>query len=226
MTPPRPTLRAARLPGFRGQRRALGLAAAAALLTGCVSVKVGSSDTPAMTYYLLADARPASTEKPAAAGSPSLAIQGLSSDPLADSTTLVFSRRPGERSMYQFAFWTERPSRRLAQLAGSRLQAGGQFASVTQLGQPVSAEWLLTLSLDTLVHDVSASPGRAELVLTAELIQRRDRIRVARRVFSASAPVATAAAPAAVTAFGVATADVLDELTAWVEATVAANPIR
>lgn len=208
------------------RRRAVGLAASAALLAGCVSVKVGSADAPAMTYYVLADARPAPAAQQAPAGAPSLAIQGLSSDPLADSTTLAFSRRPGERSMYQFASWTERPSRRLAQLAGQRLQARGQFASVTQLGQPVSAEWLLTLSLDTLVHDVSTSPGRAELVLTAELIQRRDRIRVARRVFSAAVPVATATAPAAVTAFGVAAADVLDELAAWVEATVAANPIR
>jgi ABC-type uncharacterized transport system auxiliary subunit len=209
-----------------GRRRAVGLATMAALLAGCVSVKVGSSDAPAMTYYLLPDARPVTAVRQAPAGAPSLAVQGSSSDPLADSTTIVFSRRPGERSLYQFASWTERPSRRLAQLAGQRLQASGQFASVTQLGQPVNAEWLLTLSLDTLVHDVSTTPGRAELVLVAELIQRRDRVRVARRVFSAAAPVATAAAPAAVAAFGVAAADVLDELTAWVEATVAANPIR
>lgn len=208
------------------RRRAIGLAAVSAWLAGCVSVKFGSSDAPAMTYYLLTDARPATVVQPAPAGAQSLAIQGLSSDPLADSTTIVFSRRQGERSLYQFASWTERPSRRLAQLAGQRLQARGQFASVTQLGQPVNAEWLLTLSLDTLVHDVSTSPGRAEIVLAAELIQRRDRVRVARRVFSAAAPVETAAAPAAVAAFGVAAADLLDELTAWVEAMVAANPIR
>jgi len=38
--------------------------------------------------------------------------------------------------------------------------------------------------------------------------------------------VAEPAAPAAVAAFGTAAADVLDQLTAWVEATVAAHPGR
>ena len=200
--------------------------ATVALLAGCVSVSVGSADTPGLTYYVLADARPAPVAAPAAAASARLAIQGIGTDALADSISVVFSRREGERAFYQFASWTERPSRRLAQLAQQRLEAGGRFASVTQLGQPVATDWLLSLALEKLVHDVSATPGSAQVVLRAELINRSDRRLVGQRTFIAAPPVAEAAAPAAVTAFATATADVLDQLTPWVEATVAANAGR
>jgi len=208
------------------KRRAFAVIAASALLTGCVSVSVGSSDAPGLTYFVLADARPAAVTAPSAGATVRLAIQSTGSDPLTDSTAIVFSRRAGERALYQFASWTERPSRRMAQLAQQRLEARGKFAAVTQLGQPIATDWLLTLAIETLVHDVSTEPGRAQLVLRAELIRRGDRSRVAQRAFSAAPPVPEAAAAAAVTAFGTATADVLDQLADWVEATVAAHPVR
>ncbi len=203
-------------------RRVLA-AAAAALLAGCVSVTVGSADAPGTTHFVLADARPAAAAPPRTGAPARLAIQSSGSDPLADSTAIVFSRRPGERSLYQLSSWNERPSRRIAQLAQQRLEASGAFASVSLLGQPVATDWLLSLAVETLVHDVSVTPGRAELVLRAELIHRRDRVRVGQRVFSAAPAVAEAAAPAAVAAFGVATAEVLDQLAGWVESTIAAH---
>ncbi|UCG97152.1 MAG: membrane integrity-associated transporter subunit PqiC [Burkholderiales bacterium] len=200
--------------------------AAAALLAGCVSVSVGSSDTPAIVYYVLADARRAAVPTGPPQATDRLAVQGIAGDAIADSLSIVYSRQSSERAFYQFASWSERPTSRIALLAQQRLQAGGRFASVTQLGQPVAADWLLTLALDTLVHDVSVTPGRAQLVLRADLISRRDRSLVAQRSFSAAPPVAEPAAAAAVDAFATATADVLDQLTAWVEATVAANARR
>jgi ABC-type uncharacterized transport system auxiliary subunit len=207
------------------KRRPFLLALAAAPLSGCVSVSVGTADAPGMTYFVLDDARPAAPTA-AAGASVRLAIQPLGGDPMADSIALVYSRRPGERATYQFASWTERPSRRVAHLAQQRLQARGGFAAVTQLGQPVASDWLLTLALDTLVHDVAVSPGRARIVVRAELIRRADRKLVAQRSFDAAPPVAEAAAPAAVAAFAVAVADVLDPLAAWVESTIAASATR
>lgn len=206
-------------------RRLLLLALATAPLAGCVSVSVGTADAPGITYYVLEDARPAAPAS-AAGATVRLAIQPVGGDPMADSIALVYARRPGERAVYQFASWTERPSRRVAQLAQQRLQARGRFAAVTQLGQPVTSDWLLTLALDTLVHDVAGTPGRARIVVRAELIRRADRTLVAQRSFDAAPPVAEAAAPAAVGAFAVAVADVLDPLAAWVESTVAASPAR
>ncbi len=205
---------------------AAAIAVAAVLLAGCVSVRVGNSDAPGPTYFVLADARPATPTAPAPGATARLAIQAGASDPLADSTAIAFSRRPGERSLYQFASWSERPSRRLALLAQQRLEARGRFASVSQLGQPLATDWLLTLAIETLAHDVGTTPGRAQLVLRAELIDRRDRVRVAQRVFSAAPAVAEESAPAAVAAFGLATAELLDQLAEWVEATVAAHPGR
>ncbi len=202
------------------RRAALG-AAAAALLGGCVSVSVGSAEAPAVTHYVLADARPAAPSVSSSAAKARLAIQATAGDPLADSLALVYSRRPGERNLYQFAAWTERPSRRLAQLAEERLQSRGALAVVTRLGNPVATDWLLSLSLETMVHDVSSPSGRAQIALRAELIRRADRTRIAQRTFTAAAPVAEAAAAPAVAAFALAAADLLDELAPWVEAEIA-----
>jgi ABC-type uncharacterized transport system auxiliary subunit len=207
-------------------RRAFAVLLWAVALTGCVSVSVGAGDAPALVYYKLGDARPAQAAKSAADGGFRLAIQSTGGDPVADATQIPYSRRQAERSFYQFAAWTERPSRRLAQLAQSRLEASGRFAVVAQLGQPIAADWLLTLSLESLVHDVGTTPGHARLALRAELIRRDDRIRVGQRLFTAEAPVGEANAPAAVAAFDVAVADLLDQLTAWTVSTLAAQPTR
>ena len=149
------------------KRLAAMFAAATLSLSGCVWVSVGSADVPAMTYYVLADARPAPVAPPAADAKARIAIQGIGADPLSDSIPVVYSRRAGERAFYQFASWTERPSLRLTLLAQQRLEARGRFA--------------------------------------------------------AAPPVGEAAAQAAVAAFAVAAADVLDPLVEWVETTVAAH---
>ncbi len=209
--------------GDRSRRTAL-LALALLPLAGCVAVTVGSNDAPPIVYYQLADARPRTPAPPAANPAPRLAIQAISGDPIADAGQLVFSRRPGERSLYQFALWSERPSRRLALLAQQRFEAGGAFAVVTQLGQPIATDWLLTLALESLVHVVSTPPGTVRVAWRAELIRRSDRSRVGLRTFTAEAPAAEATAPSAVAAFDIAVANALDQMTAWVESTLAAQP--
>lgn len=200
---------------------------AAFALAGCISVGIGSADAPGLTYYVLDDARPAAAR--ATAMSPdTLAVHGVGADPLTDSTALIYSRRPGERALYQLAAWTERPTRRLVQLAQRRLEARGAFATVTQLGQPLRADWLLTLTVEQMFHDVSASPGRAQLVVRAELIDRRQgqRGQATAARFEDAPVVAEANAAMAATAFAQASAEVLDQLIAWVEATTQARPRR
>ncbi len=205
-------------------RRAALAALALLPLAGCVAVTVGSNDAPPIVYYQLDDARPRTPAPAAANPAPRLAIQAISGNPIADASQLVFSRRPGERSFYQFALWSERPSRRLALLAQQRLEAGGTFAVVTQLGQPIATDWLLTLALESLVHDVSTPPGTVRVAWRAELIRRSDRSRVGLRTFAAEAPAAEATAPSAVAAFDIAMANALDQMTAWIESTLAAQP--
>lgn len=201
------------------RRSARAVAVASLLLAGCVSVGVGTADSPGITYYVLEDARPAG-EKSAAAAKETLAVQSLGADPLTDSTSMLYSQRAGERGVYQLAAWTERPTRRLPQLALQRLQARGAFAAVTQLGQPVATDWLLTLTVEQMFHDVTRTPGAAQLVVRAELIDRRQRAPSASTVFSAAPAVAQANAAAAATAFSEAAAEVIDRLAVWVEDSV------
>jgi ABC-type uncharacterized transport system auxiliary subunit len=208
------------------RRAVAAIVCAAAMLAGCVSVSLGNADAPGLTYFALADARPPAAAAAPPTGAPRLAIQAAGSDPLADSVSMVFSRRPGERALYQFAAWSERPSRSIAMLAQDRLLAGGRFESVTQIGQPVATDWLLTLRLEQMLHDVGPTPGLARLAVRAELVDRRERAVIGLRLFAASAPVAEPAAAAAAAAFGVATAEVLDQLAPWVESTVAARLAR
>jgi len=209
------------VPACATARRNTLLAMVLLPLAGCVSVSVGNSDLPATVNFQLNDARPA-TPAPSS-GSTRLAIQSLGGDPTIDGLLLVFSRRPGELAYYQFAAWSERPSRRIGLLAQQRLDASGRFAVVTQLGQPIATDWLLTLALESLEHDVATPPGRVRLALRAELIRRSDRTRVGQRLFTATPPTAEAASPAAVAAFNLAVAEVLDQLGPWVESTIAAR---
>ncbi len=208
------------------RRAVAAIVCAAVMLAGCMSVSLGNADAPGVTYFALADARPAAAASAPPPGAPRLAIQAAGADPLADSVSMVFSRRPGERALYQFAAWSERPSRSLALLAQDRLLAGGRFESVTQIGQPVASDWLLTLRLEQMLHDVGPTPGQARLAVRAELVDRRERAVIGQRLFAASAPVAEPAAAPAAAAFGVAMADVLDQLAPWVESTVAARLAR
>lgn len=206
---------------FATLRRTALLALVLLPLGGCVSVSVGNSDLPATVYFQMSDARPAAPAP--STGTARLAIQSLGGDPMSDGLQLVYSRRPGELAYYQFAAWSERPSRRIGLLAQQRLDASGRFAVVTELGQPIATDWLLTLTLESLAHDVATPPGRVRLALRAELIHRSDRTRVGQRLFTATPPSAEAASPAAAAAFNLALAEVLDQLGPWVEATVAAQ---
>ena len=195
------------------------------LLAGCISIGFGNSDTPALAYYVLEDARPAlGTTTGSATGT--LALYGTGSDPLIDSTAMVYARRPGERSLYQLAAWSERPTRRIVQLAQQRLEARGRFAAVTLLGQPVQADWLLTIAIEQMFHDVSTAPGRAQLTIRTELVDRRTRTRIAWRQFASAPTVVEANAATAAASFAQATADVLDQLAPWVESSLSAVASR
>jgi ABC-type uncharacterized transport system auxiliary subunit len=131
--------------------------------------------------------------------------------------SIAYSRRANEMAFYQLASWTERPVRRLPRLLQRRLEAAGVAGAVGTLGEPLRADWLLTIGVDTLHHDVAAPPGQARFALTAELFDRRSRTRIARRQFEASAPCTSADSAAAAAALSQAVAQVFDALVPWLE---------
>jgi ABC-type uncharacterized transport system auxiliary subunit len=107
--------------------------------------------------------------------------------------------------------------RQLPRLLQRRLEARGVATAVGMFGDPLRADWLLAIRVDTLHHDVSVPPGQARLAVTVELFDQRKRTRVARRQFEASAPTATADSAAAAAALSQTVARVFDALVPWLE---------
>ena len=196
---------------------ALALALA---LSACVSIGVGG-DTPAQAQYRLHDAgtAPQRRTEPLV---PALVIQAIPADALAETVSIAYSRRANEFSFYQLAVWTERPVRQLPRLLQQRLQARGVAGAVGVAGDPLRADWLLSLGVDTVHHDVSTPPGMARVKVTAELFDRRSRVRIARQHFEANAPTATADSAAAAAAMAQAVGQTFDSLVPWLEAELTA----
>ena len=188
------------------------------LLTGCVTVDIGGEGV-AQTQYVLGDAGPMPSRR-ATPVAGSLLIQGDTGDPLADTLSIAYARRAGERSVYQLATWTDRPSRRIPQLLQRRLEARGSFGAVAALGQPLHADWMLALAIDDIHHDIASEPGHAQLTVRATLFDRRIRALVALRSFSADVTVPEAKSAAAAAAMNRAVAQVLDALVPWLEEAV------
>lgn len=185
-------------------------------LSACVSVGLGG-DVPAQAQYRLNDVA-APVQRLPAPIVPALLIQPMPADATGDTSTIAYSRRPHEFAHYQFASWTERPLRQLPRLLQQRLEARGVAAAVGVIGEPMRADWLLTVAIDTLHHDLSVAPGQGRLALTAELFERRSRTRLARRQFDVAVPTASADAPGAAVAMSAATTQVFDQMLPWLEA--------
>jgi cholesterol transport system auxiliary component len=193
-----------------------GAIVVALVLAACVSVDVGGN-TPATVQLALRDAAAGATARRAAPLVDALLVQAQPGDALAETLSLAYSRREGEYAFYQLAAWTERPVRQLPRLLQRRLEARGTAGAVGLAGDPMRADWLLTLGVDTVVHDVRAAPGTARLAITAELFDRRTRTRVATRRFEAVEPSARADSSAAAQAMAVAVGRAYDELVPWLE---------
>jgi ABC-type uncharacterized transport system auxiliary subunit len=195
-----------------------GLAAVGpAGLAGCLSIG-SAGDAPAHRHLRLHDAAAAGVTPRERPLLPALLIQAQPADALADTTAIAYSRAPQSFAFYQHASWTERPVRLLPRLLQQRLQARRVADAVGLAGDPLRADWLLALRIDTVHHDVAVEPGRARLALDAELFDRRRRTRVALRRFAADAPVAEASSVAAAEAMAQAVALCFDALVPWLEA--------
>ena len=197
------------------------LALAVLFLTTQLAGCLGGASTPPRTYYVLQDRAPADAAKPRAANGRSLVIAGASADVFYDVESLVFSRHPGQRSYYQFASWTDRPSRTVVRLAERRLEAGGQFASVARLTAGLRADLLLNIVVVEFFHDVAVNPAVVRVELTCDLIDWRSRSLLAQRTFTLTAPVKKDDAEGAADAFDRSVTEALNALVPWVEAEAA-----
>lgn len=203
------------------RRAALAIVCSALLLAGCISVGIGNDEAGGQAQYRLEDlgAPPTRAERSVPR---SLVIASMPSVGVGDTFSLAYSRAPQQRALYQYATWADRPSSRIVQLLVRRIDERGAFGTVAQLGHGVSGDLTLNVTVDELVHDTVAARGRIHL--TAELVDRATRTLVARRRFTAEAPVAQENARGAVEAMSRALTTVLDELLPWLEAAAAKLP--
>lgn len=210
------------------RRCTLGAAAAlgAAALAGCTGLGLGN-DAPRFDFYVIEDLR-APSAAPAVSAAPrvdrTLLLTTGPTPALYDSDRIVYTRDGAGRAYYQYSNWSERPARRILALAEARLAAGGGFRAVAQTLAGVRGDQVLSLRLDELVHDDSATPGVLRLSVTAELLDWRTRTLVARRGFARTAPVEGRDARSAARAASEAVSALLDELAAWTEASAARAP--
>lgn len=199
------------------RRAVLGLATAVAGgAVGCVSV--GSTDNAALQASHLLHDTTAPGPRRAQPLVAALLIQPLPATALADTAAIAYSLRANEFAFYQLAAWTERPVRLLPRLLQRRLEASGMAGAVGLLGEPLRGDWLITLAIDTLHHDLATPPGSAHFALTVELFDRRNRSRAARRQFAASVPTVRADSATAAQALSQAVSTAFDALVPWLEA--------
>lgn len=188
---------------------------APAWLAGCMSVSVGEDRAPKVQLALRdGGAMPVARAAPLV---DALLIQTLPGDALVDSAAIVYSRREHEYASYQLATWTDRPLRALPRLLQQRLDGRGVAGAVGLVGDPLRADWLVVLTVEALVHDVSTEPGTARVALGVQVVDRRRRARVAQRRFAAAVPSARADASAAVAAMSAAVGELFDAVVPWLE---------
>lgn len=200
-------------------RNAAALLLLLTLLGGCFSVDLGGGEDRLLSY-VLADARPVMV--PRAEVIPiTLIVQGLSGDPMGNSSSIAYSLAPGQRELYQLSRWTERPIIALPRLLMQRLVTRNSFQGVAILGEGVGGELGLGIAIESIYYDASSSPGTVQLNVRADLIERNTRELVARRNFNAGADLSVVGPAAVVDAMSVAVADVFDALIIWLESEAA-----
>ena len=181
------------------------------LLTGCFGL---GKDTPAVVNYVLEDLA-VSAQKTTPADPRSLLVLDTTASGFYDNENLVYSRAPGTRGQYQYARWTERPSKRFSDLLQKRLAAQGGFASVAVAGGQVRGDLVLDTDLSEFYHEADIAPGSVRVLLRAELIDLKTRKLIGREWFERRVPVASYDAASAAKGFNQATTGVLDDLVAW-----------
>lgn len=191
------------------------------VLGGCVSLRSGSSAP--QSYFVLADARIGDVTPRDRPIEHALLLVASQPDALADARALTFSRTAGERSFYQFASWSDRPSRSLLRLIQERLTRRAAFRSVAMLGEGVRGELILQVRIEGFFHDLTDTPNTSRIVFVAELTDRRRLGLLGRERFAASANVARADANAAAAAMNLALGETLDALVTWIEQTAPAR---
>lgn len=170
-----------------------------------------------VTHYVLTDPGPVAQAAKARPGT--LLLREMDASAFYQEPRLAYSRVPGTRANYEFAYWTELPGKRLTWLLRQRIEAAGAFASVAPLSGGIIGEYQLNTRLIDFYHDAASPPGVVLFLVEAELVRRDQGRLLGRKVFVAQQPVVTYNAEGAAEAMNRAANQVIDEIVAWLAGT-------
>lgn len=182
----------------------------AAVLTAC---SLPGQDRRAVAHYVLSDPGPTVVGAKTVQGV--LLIREMETSDFYQEIRLAYSRDPATRAHYQYAQWTESPTRRLTWLLRQRLESGQVFGVVDSTGSGLAGDYQLNTRLIDFFHEASSPPGMALMVLEAELVRRASGKLAARRVFVTQEPLTSHDARGAAEALGRAANRIMDELVVW-----------
>lgn len=174
-----------------------------------------------LTRSAAVPAKPAGARTQAPLQLPMILVSVNPASALYESAGIVYSRAAGERTYYQFATWTERPSARLGLMVERRLleaiAQGAPLSGAALDTSGVRGDWMLGIRLIDLYHDTTTTPHRAVVSLQVELIDWQRRRILDRALFSVTPALRGNEAQAAVAAINQAMTSVLDQLSGWIE---------
>ena len=157
----------------------------------------------------------ARTQRPAAAGAPTLVVAVPRAALGFDSQRMVYLRRPHELEAFAYHEWVDTPAQMLAPLLVRALQDSGAFAAVLLAPSTATGSLRLETELIRLQQDFSGQPSQVRLTLRVVLLDAATRRAIAWQEFDASAAAASDDPVAGVAAAHVATQRVLTALVAF-----------
>ncbi len=184
-----------------------------AAFSGC-SFSLPQSDNNTEVFVLSAEPSRVDRDK-LPASELRILIRDTTSSAFLSGKKIVFSQTPGTRGHYQFSFWAEPPPRAFLEIVLKRFEESVAFRSILRVSTAAVADIQLSLSLEELYHDVSHSPGAANVTVSGELVDLRTRELIARRSFTRKLEPESYDAFGAASAFNQALNQIADELLEW-----------
>ncbi|WP_127470697.1 ABC-type transport auxiliary lipoprotein family protein [Thiomicrorhabdus aquaedulcis] len=194
----------------------LSVLSAATLLNGCsVLGGISGSDKPVTTFVLSpefskADKLTGQTPLPYA-----LVLAPVRSNSFDNREFLVFAKQDNTRGTYQYAQWSEKPSRRLDELIFSTLEHSNVYQTLAPLSADVVAQHLLVSELLEFYHDATNSPGLVTIKMRFSVYDQTQHALLARQTFTTQHGLDQFNAQGAAKAFNVAVGQQLYQLTKW-----------
>lgn len=146
-----------------------------------------------------------------------LALARIRSSSFDDRDSLVFAHQENTRATYQYAQWSEKPSRRLDELVFAHLEQSGLYQTLVPARANVRTQHLLVSELLEFYHDATQSPGLVNVKMRFSLYDQSTATLLSRKTLHTQSKLQQFDAPSAAVAFNQATAKLLAELSFWLE---------